>query len=74
MITVKRVGDVANVYWHSAPTKHFRLQYKNQITDAAWLALGSALTATDLITIQPDATIGTNSHRFYRIQALDPLP
>ena len=74
MITVQRVGSVANVYFHSAPTKHYRMQYKTNVIDASWQRLGSDITAIDLITIQPDPTIGTNDHRFYRVQALDPLP
>jgi hypothetical protein len=74
MITVQKIGAVANVYYHSAPTKHYRLQYKNELSDPNWQAVGSDLTATSLITIQPDATIGSNTHRFYRVQALDPLP
>jgi hypothetical protein len=73
MITVHRVGSVASVYFHSAPGKHYRLQYKNEMSDPAWQTLGSDITAIDLITIQPDATIGVRDHRFYRVQALDPL-
>ncbi|HLH56555.1 MAG TPA: cadherin repeat domain-containing protein [Verrucomicrobiae bacterium] len=73
MITVQRLGAVANVSWHSAPTKHYRLQYKNNLSDASWQPVGSDVTATDVVTIQAD-NIGTNSWRFYRVQALDPLP
>jgi hypothetical protein len=73
MITAHRVGSVANVYFHSAPGKHYRLQYKDELSDSAWQTVGSDITAIDVITIQPDATIGVRDHRFYRVQALDPL-
>jgi hypothetical protein len=73
MMTVQRVGNVANVYYHSAPNKHYRLQYKNELIEPTWKVVGSDVMAVDLITIQPDPTIGTNDHRFYRVQALDPV-
>jgi hypothetical protein len=74
MISAKRSGTVANVSWHSAPTKHYRLQYKNELSDPVWQAVGSDVTATDVITVQQDPNIGSLDYRFYRVQALDPMP
>ena len=72
MISARPTNGVVNVSWHSAPGKHYQIQYKNEIEDAAWQALGGNFTASALISIQVDTT--TNTHKFYRVQALDPLP
>jgi predicted secreted protein len=72
MISARPTNGVVNVSWHSAPGKHYQIQYKNEIEDAAWQALGGTFTASALISIQVDAT--TNTHKFYRVQALDPIP
>ncbi len=72
MISARPANGVVNVSWHSAPGKHYQIQYKNEIEDAAWQALGGNFTASALISIQVDTT--TNTHKFYRVQSLDPLP
>ncbi|HSU57275.1 MAG TPA: cadherin repeat domain-containing protein, partial [Candidatus Dormibacteraeota bacterium] len=72
MISARPTNGVVNVTWHSAPGKHYQIQFKNELEDAAWQALGTSFTASALISIQLDAT--TNRHKFYRVQALDPLP
>jgi hypothetical protein len=74
MISARPTNGVVNVSWHSAPGKHYQLQFKNEIYDATWQALGGTFTASDLISIQVDTSAITNTHRFYRAQSLDPLP
>jgi hypothetical protein len=72
MISARPTNGVVNVSWHSAPGKHYQIQFKNEIEDASWQPLGTTFTASALISIQFDAT--TNTHKFYRVQVLDPLP
>jgi hypothetical protein len=74
MISAQPTNGAVNVTWHSAPGKHYQIQYKNEIEDASWQALGTTFTASALISIEVDTTAITNTHRFYRVQALDPLP
>jgi hypothetical protein len=72
MLTVKRSGTTATVFWRTAPGKHYQLQYKNTLLDAAWTDVGSVLAATDFTSSEPDNTIGTNGQRYYRVHLLDP--
>ena len=74
MIAAQPSNSVVNVSWHSAPGKHYQIQYKNEIADSTWQQLGSSFTASALISVQVDTTAITNNHRFYRVQSLDPLP
>jgi hypothetical protein len=74
MITVQRTATTATVFWRTAPGKHYQLQYKNTLRDAAWTDLGPVLAATDFTTSEPDSTIGTNNQRYYRVRLLDPGP
>jgi hypothetical protein len=71
LITVEFVGSVANVSWYSTPNKHYRLQYKNTLSDPTWTAVGGDVLATGAITVQSDPNIGANATRFYRVEALD---
>jgi hypothetical protein len=72
MLTAKRSGTTATVFWRTAPGKHYQLQYKNTLPDAAWTDIGPVLAATDFTTSEPDNTIGTNGQRYYRVHLLDP--
>jgi hypothetical protein len=72
LITVEFVGSEADVSWYSTANKHYRLQYKNTLSDPAWTAVGSDVLATGSITVQADPNIGSNMQRYYRVQALDP--
>lgn len=72
MITVDKSETDSTVYWRSAPGKHYQMQFKNGLRDANWTDIGSLLAATNFISSQVDATVGTNSMRFYRVHLLDP--
>jgi hypothetical protein len=72
LITVEFAGGGANVSWYSTPNKHYRLQYKNTLSDSAWMAVGSDVQATGSITVQADPSIGPNGERYYRVWLLDP--
>jgi len=56
--------------WSSIPGLTYRLQYKNNLTDAVWTDLPGDVTASGTTVLKTDATSGTNSTRFYRILAL----
>jgi DNA-binding beta-propeller fold protein YncE len=56
--------------WNSISGLNYRLQYKNNLTDAVWTDLPGDVTGTGNTVLKTDATSGTNSTRFYRILAL----
>jgi hypothetical protein len=45
----------------------YQVQYKNNLTDATWTSLGSALSGNGSVQSASDPTAG-NAHRFYRVQ------
>jgi hypothetical protein len=51
--------------WSAAPGQAYQVQYKNDLTQSAWLALGAPITATNVTATSSDAI--TNRARFYRV-------
>lgn len=45
----------------------YQVQYKNNLTDATWTSLGSALSGNGSVQSASDTPAG-NAHRFYRVQ------
>ncbi|MDE3066243.1 MAG: hypothetical protein KGJ60_01700 [Verrucomicrobiota bacterium] len=72
MMTVQKSAGSAAVFWRSAPGKNYQLQFKNKLTDSTWTNIGGNLSATNFITSEMDATVGTNTMRFYRVGLLNP--
>ena len=51
--------------WSAAAGQAYQVQYKNDLTQSAWLALGTPITATNVTATSSDAI--TNRARFYRV-------
>jgi hypothetical protein len=52
--------------WSAAPGQAYQVQYKDDLTQTAWLALGSPITATNVTATSSDTI--TNRARFYRVR------
>ena len=48
--------------WHT-----YQVQYKENLTDPAWLNLGGAMNGIDTLATVTDSTVDSN--RFYRVMA-----
>jgi YVTN family beta-propeller protein len=66
--TVTTIG--ITIGWSAIPGLNYRLQYKNNLTDATWTDLPGDIAATNTIALKTDSTTCTNASRFYRIIAL----
>jgi hypothetical protein len=55
-----------NLNFVTQPNLNYSVQFKNQLTDAAWQTLTN-FTATTNSFMLTDSTAGTNSARFYRV-------
>ncbi len=63
-------GDFSLTF-QSVAGRHYRVEYKDQLTDAAWLPLGADITATGTATtVQDSAITATQPRRFYRVRLL----
>ncbi len=60
-----QAGGVFAFSWSAAAGQVYRIQYKDNLNQADWLALGSNVTANG--PVQTAADLGTNSQRFYRV-------
>jgi hypothetical protein len=58
------------ISWNAISGLTYRLQFKNNLTDAAWTDLPGDTTASNSIAFKLDTAAVTNSSRFYRIIAL----
>jgi YVTN family beta-propeller protein len=56
--------------WSALPGLTFRVQYKDDLEDPAWLDLPGDIPATNTAAFKLDTTPATNATRFYRIIAL----
>jgi large repetitive protein len=72
MMTVKKAGSTAVVYWRSALGKHYQLQFKHDLSETNWTNIGGVIAATDFITSESDQTLGADQERYYRVNLLDP--
>jgi uncharacterized repeat protein (TIGR03803 family) len=52
--------------WSAAPGQGYRVQYKDNLSQTAWLDLGNPITATNVTAASSDVT--TNRARFYRVR------
>lgn len=61
-------GNSASLSWNTVPGLTYRLQYKNDLADPAWINQPEVLaTTTNLSAV--DSGMATNKTRFYRISA-----
>jgi hypothetical protein len=67
--SVTLAGDTIALTWSSVSGQSYQLLYKTNLTDAAWVNLGSPVIATNSITSATDV-IGPDLQRFYRVELL----
>ena len=60
----------AALAWLSSSNQLYRLQYKTNLSDAAWLDLCGDVTATTNNASKTDSTLGNAPRRFYRVDLL----
>ncbi len=60
----------ATLSWSALPGLTYRLQYKNDLSEALWLDVAGDVLATNALAFKFDAASATNVARFYRIIAL----
>ena len=69
-LTHLRTSPTVAITWTSVPDKTYRLQYKDNLSDADWTDLGEPVTATATSTSAFDNT-GAHPRRFYRVLLLN---
>jgi len=52
--------------WSATVGQAYQVQFKSDLTQAAWTDLGAPIVATNTTCLATDA-IGTNAQRFYRL-------
>ncbi len=67
VISLRRSGPTMIVSWNSVPGTVYRMHYKNSMTDANWIPLGSPVTATGTSASYSDVP-PTNSMRLYKVK------
>jgi YD repeat-containing protein len=67
---VTHVSGVFTLTWNSVSNKVYRLQYKNNLTDANWFDLPNDVTATGTTTVKTDAMPRNQTNRFFRVMLL----
>lgn len=60
-------GGEKKLLWSAVPGKTYRVQFKNNVTDASWTELPGIVTASSTTASAEDSTAGSASHRFYRV-------
>jgi hypothetical protein len=65
VLRIAASGGNANISFYAQSGYTYQIQYKTNLTDAAWIDLGSPVAGNNTTNVTPD-TIG-QSHRFYRI-------
>jgi hypothetical protein len=59
----------AAITWSSIAGRTYRVQYKNNLTDANWTDLSPDVTATGVTASKTD-NVGTQPRRFYQVVLL----
>ena len=65
--TQPAAGGPATLFWAAAPGRFYRVQYKNEATEAGWTILEGTPTVDGTTAWMTDPAGVTNSHRFYRV-------
>ena len=66
-----RVGpgqEAIGLEWKAVPAVSYRVVYKNNLNDAAWVDLGQPITTNGEVASTTDPARNTNSQRFYRVE------
>ena len=59
-------GTNLAVSFNSQSGFKYQVQYKTNLTDATWSALGTQIPGDGTVKVFNDSTV-TNAHRFYRV-------
>jgi hypothetical protein len=65
---ITQTGTALSFAWNAGTGRTYQVQYKNALTDGAWLPLGSPITAAGGTATASDAI--TNSQRYYGVELL----
>ena len=60
-------GPAVVLTWQSVSTRSYQVQFKNSLSDAAWIDAGSPIVATGATTSFTNSVPGTNT-QFYRVK------
>ncbi len=66
--SVNKAGTNLDLSWLSHPGQVYRVQYKTNLTDAAWLDVNGDVTATTNTASKTDVVPSTVPQRYYRVQ------
>jgi hypothetical protein len=66
-VTVGVAGGNIHLSFMTQSGYSYQVQYKNNLTDATWTPLGSALSGNNAVQSASDP-VATSGHRFYRVQ------
>ena len=61
----------ATLKWASVAGKVYKVEFKDDLNEASWSTLNSAVTAAAESTEITDQNAGGSSHRYYRIQVAE---
>ena len=64
-----KTNSTVTFRWNATPNLVYQVQYKTNLTQANWINLGSAVSATN-VTVTATDTPGTDTQRFYRLMVL----
>ena len=67
VIALRREGAAMIMSWNSVPGTVYRMHYKNALTDANWIPLGTPVTAAGTSASYTDVP-PTNSMRLYKVK------
>jgi len=62
-------NEVATVMWQSVPSRTYRLEYKDALTDPSWTAVIPDVIATGSTSSMTNS-VGTATQRYYRVNRL----
>lgn len=65
-------GAATIVLWSAVPGRTYRIQYKDDLSDAVWTNLPGTAIATATTASKSDDTAGANVQRFYRVMLVVP--
>ena len=66
-VSATRSGTTINLVWTTVSGSSYQLLYSTNLNSSAWNNLGSSITASSTTASYAD-TIGSNQHRFYRVE------
>ena len=69
--SITTLGADVTLIWSSVAGQTYRVQYKNDLSDASWTDLTPDVTATGATATKMDS-VGAATQRFYRISFVCP--